>query len=167
MIKPKVFCQFRATGDGNEKVCVVCGDRNRGIALPEHTWSVCSGEAGVHMASIEQRQTASVRYQIETVGTAKEKSPDSADAPGYIDKVVGLSKAVRRWISAGRPVRDEDEQRHILTEVCPPCEFIVNGSCSKCGCILKAKVYMDTEKCPLPEPKWVANSGPQAEDSGG
>jgi len=33
--------------------------------------------------------------------------------------------------------------------ICEECEHYLNGVCSVCGCVLKIKTKMDTEKCPI------------------
>jgi hypothetical protein len=72
------------------------------------------------------------------------------------------TRALSRWIKAGRPVRNEEDIKRIFEAFCEPCDAYVqeNSSCCHCGCrvnLVKAaplnKIAMATEKCPLD--KWA------------
>ena len=76
-------------------------------------------------------------------------------------KVVRYTRALSRWIKAGRPVRAEEEVRGLFEGFCVVCEeYEVGGStCGHCGCRVNTlvmaplnKVAMATEHCPLE--KW-------------
>jgi len=81
-------------------------------------------------------------------------------APSLGKQLRNYLKALRRWIKAGRPVRDDREVARILDTVCGQCRhFNEVGSCNVCGCRLakegpafRSKVRMETEKCP--KDKW-------------
>ena len=71
------------------------------------------------------------------------------------------TRALSRWIKAGRPVRDEAEIKRIFETCCEPCEDydVKSSACRHCGCrvnLMKAapmnKIAMATEECPLD--KW-------------
>ena len=71
------------------------------------------------------------------------------------------TRALSRWIKAGRPVREEEEIKRIFETYCKPCEEyeVKSSSCRDCGCrvnFMKAamlnKIAMATEECPLE--KW-------------
>ena len=69
------------------------------------------------------------------------------------------TRALSRWIKAGRPVREEVEIKRIFETCCEPCEAYDGSVCRHCGCrvnLAKAatlnKIAMATEKCP--EGKW-------------
>ena len=75
------------------------------------------------------------------------------------NQVYRYTRALSRWIKAGRPVRSEEEINRVFETFCEPCEDYVEGTCSHCGCrvnLLKAaplnKIAMATEECPLE--KW-------------
>jgi len=68
------------------------------------------------------------------------------------------TRALSRWIKAGRPVRSEAEIKQIFEAYCKPCEAYdeASSSCLHCGCrvnLAKAaplnKIAMATEECPL------------------
>ena len=74
------------------------------------------------------------------------------------------TRALSRWIKAGRPVRSEEEIKKIFETCCKPCEAYeaLTSSCCCCGCrvnLVKAaplnKIAMATEECPWG--KWEKN----------
>jgi hypothetical protein len=76
-------------------------------------------------------------------------------------KVVRYTRALSKWIKAGRPVRGESEIIRIFTENCVKCESFEerSSSCGHCGCRVNQstiaplnKIAMKTEQCP--EEKW-------------
>lgn len=80
-----------------------------------------------------------------------------AAMPGPVKRAARYSKAVSKWIAAGRPTRSQDEIDQLLA-ICQGCEhFNVEASaCRRCGCNinsqasgLKNKLAMATEQCPL------------------
>jgi len=81
--------------------------------------------------------------------------------PGITQKVVRYTRALSRWIKAGRPVREKSEIVKIFETHCEPCEAFDerSASCSHCGCRVNTshiaplnKIAMATEQCPLE--KW-------------
>ena len=83
--------------------------------------------------------------------------------------ILGLTyrytRALYRWIKAGRPVRSEEEIRRIFETFCEPCEArdVESSSCLHCGCRVNRmqaamlnKIAMATEECPLE--KWKNNN---------
>ena len=71
------------------------------------------------------------------------------------------TRALSRWIKAGRPVRTESEIIDIFRNDCCPCMDYDerSSSCKHCGCrvnesiiALINKIAMQTEHCPLE--KW-------------
>ena len=75
------------------------------------------------------------------------------------------TRALYRWIKAGRPVRSDDEIERIFETCCNPCEAydVQSSSCRHCGCrvnLIKAaplnKIAMATEECP--DKKWGVNN---------
>jgi len=85
------------------------------------------------------------------------KVKPSIREPGTGEKIVRYSRAVARWMAAGRPVRPEAEVARIYDEVCRQCDhFTRRGSCGICGCKIKRsgsalrnKLAMSTEHCPI------------------
>jgi hypothetical protein len=68
------------------------------------------------------------------------------------------TRALSRWIKAGRPVRSEEEIKQIFETHCAPCEAYDKRSsaCRHCGCRVNFsttaplnKIAMRTEECPL------------------
>ena len=51
-------------------------------------------------------------------------------------KVVRYTRALSRWIKAGRPVRDVEEVKALFEGFCVTCEAYEAGgsSCGHCGC---------------------------------
>jgi hypothetical protein len=73
------------------------------------------------------------------------------------------TRALSRWIKAGRPVRGEAEIKLIFETFCQPCDAYESGRCGYCGCYVNQKtiaplnkIAMATEECPLH--KWKNNS---------
>ena len=76
-------------------------------------------------------------------------------------KVVHYTRALSRWIKAGRPVRGEEEVKMLFEGFCVVCEVYEEGgsTCGHCGCKVNTsviaplnKVAMATEHCPME--KW-------------
>jgi len=77
----------------------------------------------------------------------------------FFNRAYRYTRALSRWIKAGRPVRSEEEIKRIFETCCKPCEAYEGGTCRYCGCqvnFAKAsmlnKIAMATEDCPLK--KW-------------
>ena len=78
--------------------------------------------------------------------------------PNLATRAIRYSRAVRRWIAAGRPERSEEEVRRIHETYCEPCEQFdeTRQACVICGCRVRRrgvtllnKIRMATESCPL------------------
>jgi len=72
--------------------------------------------------------------------------------------VYRYTRALSRWIKAGRPVRCEEEIKQIFESFCEPCEAYEGESsfCLHCGCRVNLanaamlnKIAMATEECPM------------------
>ena len=83
------------------------------------------------------------------------------EKPNFFNRAYRYTRALSRWIKAGRPIRNEVEIERIFETWCKPCEaYDANSSsCCYCGCrvsLAKAaplnKIAMGTETCPLD--KW-------------
>lgn len=79
----------------------------------------------------------------------------------YMKLAYRYTRALSRWIKAGRPARSEDEILGIFTTYCQTCEYMESdrGRCKQCGCHvgtvkspLLNKIAMATEHCPVE--KW-------------
>ena len=100
---------------------------------------------------------------LAEVGTGK--------GPSIVRKARKYSRAVAKWIKAGRPVRSKIEALAIYEDICCPCDDFDEShrTCNLCRCVLKpggallavlapilgeentngllAKTYMGTEHC--------------------
>jgi hypothetical protein len=96
---------------------------------------------------------------------------------GTLDRLFHYSNALQSWISAGRPVRSDDQVHHIFETFCKPCSKFNGKICAVCGCntaspedrgivsqiagrlgfksvddavlAMTNKLYMATESCPI------------------
>jgi len=64
-------------------------------------------------------------------------------------RVLRLIKAVYCWAVGGFRVSHSAKNR---MRICKSCDFFSSGKCVLCGCVLKYKTKMETEKCPID--KW-------------
>ena len=83
---------------------------------------------------------------------------DTVKPPGYFDMAYRYTRALSRWIKAGRPVRSEEDINRIFETACEPCEARdpERSFCRHCGCrvnlspsAMMNKIAMATEECPL------------------
>lgn len=74
------------------------------------------------------------------------------------DKVINYSKALRKWVAAGRPERSDERVQQLFDEHCSKCSMFdkKKGVCNSCGCpsntdqpAIRNKLKMATEHCPL------------------
>lgn len=77
--------------------------------------------------------------------------------PGAVELLDNYWQAVKRWIAAGRPIRENAEVQNIHAEFCISCDWYDSESqrCKGCGCkvkpkgtVLLNKIKMKTEHCP-------------------
>lgn len=77
--------------------------------------------------------------------------------PGIGELLNTYRKAVKRWVAAGRPVREAIKVQQIHKEFCSSCDWHDPESkrCKGCGCVVKPegmallnKIKMKTEHCP-------------------
>ena len=73
------------------------------------------------------------------------------------------TRALSRWIKAGRPLRSEEEIKRIFETFCEPCEDYDGTVCRHCGCRVNLanaamlnKIAMATEECPVG--KWESRN---------
>jgi len=91
-------------------------------------------------------------------GIKRNPMNESQKKPGYFGMAYHYTRALSRWIKAGRPVRNEAEIKRIFETFCSPCEAhdMESSSCRYCGCrvnlkesALTNKIAMATEDCPI------------------
>lgn len=74
--------------------------------------------------------------------------------PSILSRGIHYLHAYRKWISAGRPVRSEDEVDTIRI-ICRNCEHYRDERCLKCGCGIATGSWLGdkpswaTESCPI------------------
>ena len=90
--------------------------------------------------------------------------------PGITTRAMRYSRAVRRWVAAGRPVRSEEDVQNIFEIHCKTCEQYdqKKEACVICGCRVRRrglallnKIRMATEGCPLG--MWQADDKEEAD----
>lgn len=78
--------------------------------------------------------------------------------PDYFGQAYRYTRALSRWIKAGRPIRDKKEIKNIFENQCQECEAFdaKHFTCVHCGCRVNLsltaplnKIAMQTEACPL------------------
>ena len=73
------------------------------------------------------------------------------------------ARALKRWVGAGKPVRNDEEVARLLA-ICKACDYFdPRGKCVLCGCYVNVgknaafnKLRMATESCPADPPRWDA-----------
>ena len=84
-------------------------------------------------------------------------------SPHIATRIGNYTRAVQRWIKAGRPVRDDARVAEIYDTKCRPCRHFDQNreTCTICGCFvrrsgsaLRNKIKMATERCPADPPLW-------------
>ena len=79
-----------------------------------------------------------------------------------LTKVQRLRRELRNWRRAGYPLTPRAERKR-RDAICAACEYFNKGGnlglgeclAPGCGCT-RAKTWLATSRCPLPEPKWRA-----------
>jgi len=64
-------------------------------------------------------------------------------------RIFKFLRAIYCWCSGGCKVSLSSTER---MQICKTCEHYKAGVCSMCGCVLKYKTKMETERCPID--KW-------------
>jgi hypothetical protein len=80
------------------------------------------------------------------------------DGPSMLELARNAVSAASRALVAaltGQPVKVSREVHDERQAICSACDFYdaAQAKCTKCGC-KGAKLWLATERCPLPEPKW-------------
>ncbi|MFA5056484.1 MAG: hypothetical protein WC485_00085 [Opitutaceae bacterium] len=106
--------------------------------------------------------------EIPMTAEAEEQTKEAAADLGVsFETAKTYIKALLRWYKAGRPKRSQEEVEQIYNTFCRPkprpCQYFVDGKCSKCGCNVNLskltvlnKIKMATESCPVG--KWGAKA---------
>ena len=91
------------------------------------------------------------------VAQIHKQQSETPPPPGLPRRLRSYSRAVARWIAAGRPERSDQEVERIFQSLCQPCEAFdaEQGTCRVCGCRVREsgaalvnKIKMATEQCP-------------------
>jgi hypothetical protein len=85
---------------------------------------------------------------------ASEPSP-----PTLTERIASLVGAIGTHVAAGMP-RATTEQRAARLAICRGCENYDVGWCKACGCYLRIKTSLATERCPLDPPLWDRLTSP-------
>jgi len=94
-------------------------------------------------------------------GTVAPRLPPPEHAP-LLTKAARLRRELLNWRRAGYPLTPREERRR-RDALCAACEYFNRGGnlglgeclAPGCGCT-RAKTWLATSRCPLPEPKWRA-----------
>jgi hypothetical protein len=72
--------------------------------------------------------------------------------PSIARKISNAAGAISRVIKAtraGQQVRVSQAEQDRRLEVCKGCEFFTGITCLKCGCVIRFKMKLATEACPI------------------
>ena len=92
----------------------------------------------------------------------------TTETPNVIQLAYRYTRALSRWIKAGRPLRSEKEIEAIFEMCCRLCEAYdtESSSCRHCGCRVNLnrsaplnKIAMATENCPLEKWETIQDDG--------
>lgn len=75
--------------------------------------------------------------------------------PNFYTQLESLVKAFAKSAIAGFPMAN-DEEKERRTKICSECPLMQpkDFKCGVCGCYLRYKISMATEKCPNNPDKW-------------
>jgi hypothetical protein len=73
-----------------------------------------------------------------------------------------LFRSARGWVKSGLKLAPKDVRKARLA-ICLACPKYdpSQGRCTVCTCFAKAKVFIASDCCPLPEPKWKTYEAPK------
>ena len=54
-----------------------------------------------------------------------------------------------KWVGDGNTPAARKRLQERREAICKACEFYQHGICTKCGCFLKAKTWLNAEVCPV------------------
>lgn len=97
----------------------------------------------------------------DVINVICERTPEfcsDGDPPTVKDRLGMFMRAIVEWVGTGAKVTTHEQFEERLAQ-CKACQYY-NGSssittiaCRKCGCS-KLKLFLASEQCPLPEPRW-------------
>ena len=70
------------------------------------------------------------------------------EMPPLSQMVRTFNNSIGRWIKSGFKIVDRIGYVR-RTEICRKCKERIKGRCKKCGCNIKMKLALATEKCPM------------------
>lgn len=105
------------------------------------------------------QRAADAKAEAQILGKQIEEWEVANRPPPPAKRIGNYAVATAKWITAGRPVRSDDEVAE-LRQICAECERFNGHVCThpKCGCpVVRPSVFGDklkwaTEHCPLE--KW-------------
>jgi len=73
------------------------------------------------------------------------------DGPGLVEKLHNFAHAAAGELHAAvtgtPPVSEEEAARRMA--ICQGCQWLIEGTCRKCGCPAKKKTAWRNERCPV------------------
>lgn len=116
---------------------------------PDVAWTL-SQAAGRGPESRRSRYRA---LAVELASNPERLGTTDVQPPPLAAQAATLAKAAGRWAASGFARTADDELARRL-EACAGCELYdaTHGRCGVCGCFVKAKARLATEKCPAE--KW-------------
>ncbi len=82
-------------------------------------------------------------------------------ALGWAQVLASFTKSMAEWLKAGMPLVSSGLHGARYGQ-CRACPQFRRFYCAHCRCLAYAKTKLATEKCPLPEPRWVSATAPGA-----
>jgi hypothetical protein len=78
-----------------------------------------------------------------------------ASYPPLAEMAGNLVRSMGRFVASGGKVASKSEQARRL-DICHVCEHFdgEQGRCTVCGCHARLKARLQSDHCPLPQPKW-------------
>ena len=73
---------------------------------------------------------------------------NAASSPDIRKRFRSFSGSILNWAKTGMKLLD-DARFSARLAICKNCQFFASGTCRKCGCVLRMKLRLPTEKCPL------------------
>jgi len=113
------------------------------------------GYCTVSNKKVDSKECEQCKGELAQLGGSLEV--EVPQTPAIAQQFSNYWKAVKKWITAGRPVRSDSDVRKIHANFCLACDWYDHGSrrCKGCGCKIKPKgkallnkAKMATEHCP-------------------
>lgn len=71
--------------------------------------------------------------------------------------MLNVQEIVEAWITKINPTEEQKKLAEERATICSTCDLAKGPVCSKCGCLLPAKVYSPREN-PCPKRKWTCDT---------